>query len=67
MSYSNNMECKDIVALDVIYKKKYVFGLCPHFWHRDPKSLGISLVIRAINISFVMLMRRFGGWSQPCY
>lgn len=27
MSYSNNMKSKDIVALDVIYKKKYVFGL----------------------------------------
>lgn len=61
MSYSNNMKSKDIVALDVIYKKKYVFGLCSHFWNRAPKSLGISLVIRAINISFVILMRQFGG------
>ena len=25
-----------------IYNKKYVFGLHAHFWHRSPKSLGIS-------------------------
>ena len=29
MSYSNNMEFKDLVALDVIYKKKYIFGFAP--------------------------------------
>ena len=23
----------------VIYDKKYIFGLHPHFWHRAPKSL----------------------------
>ena len=25
----------------VIYNKKYIFGLCPRFWHRVPKTLGI--------------------------
>ena len=40
----------------VIYKK-YVLGLCPYFWHRDPKTLGISEVIGVIKLSFVMLMR----------
>ena len=40
----------------VIYKK-YVLGLCPCFWHRAPKTLGISEVIGVIKLSFVMLMR----------
>lgn len=26
----------------VVYNKKYVFGLCPHSWHRAAKTLGIS-------------------------
>lgn len=49
----------------VIYTENIIFGLCPHFWHRTPRILGISYVMRAINISLVMLMRWFlipGGW-----
>ena len=26
----------------VIYIKKNIFGLGPHFWYRAPKALGIS-------------------------
>jgi len=38
----------------VMYNKKYVFGLCPCFWERAPKTLGISKVMRGIKVSFVM-------------
>lgn len=41
----------------VIYNEKFVFGLPPHFWHKAPKILGISSVIRVTKMSFVMLMR----------
>lgn len=44
----------------VIYTKKYVFGLFPHFWYSTPKTLGISQVVRAIKVSFVTLMSDFG-------
>lgn len=39
----------------VIYNKKYLvfFHSC---WHGGPKTLGISLVNRAIKVSFVMLI-----------
>lgn len=26
----------------VIYNKNYIVGLCPHFWYRVPKIIGIS-------------------------
>ena len=26
----------------VISNEKYVFGVCPYFWHRAPKTLEIS-------------------------
>lgn len=40
-------------------------------WHRAPKSLGISQVMRASKVPFVMLMNDFEpqnvGWlSEPC-
>ena len=41
---------------DTVIYKKYVLGLCPCFWHRAPKTLGISEVMGVIKFSFVMLM-----------
>lgn len=40
----------------VTYNKEYIFGLHPSFWHRVPETLGISYVMRAIKVSFVMLL-----------
>lgn len=37
------------------YNKKCVFGLCPSFWHRNPKAL--ETVKRVTEESFIMLMR----------
>lgn len=30
------------LSVDTVTYEKYVFGLCPPFWHRGPKILGIS-------------------------
>ena len=48
----------------VIYSKKYLFGLHSYLWHRAPKTLGLSWVLRLLKVTFVMLMRwlRLGGW-----
>lgn len=40
----------------VTFKKEYIFGLHPSSWHRAPKTLGISYVMRAIKVSFLMLL-----------
>ena len=29
-------------------------GLCPHFWHRAPKTLGISYMMRAMKGSIIL-------------
>lgn len=29
----------------MIYNKKYIFGLCIHFWHRAPKTFEIFQVM----------------------
>lgn len=42
----------------MVYNKKYIFGLLPCIWHRAPETLGILCVMRALKVSFVMLMRR---------
>lgn len=34
----------------MIYSKKYMFGLCSHFWHRALKTLGISQIVRVIKV-----------------
>ena len=36
------------------YKKKFTSGLCPHFWHRAPKTLGISYMMRAMKRSIML-------------
>lgn len=41
----------------VTYSKKYMFGLSLHFWPKAPKTIGISLVVRMIKVSFVILIR----------
>lgn len=41
----------------MIYNKKCIFGLYTHFWHRAPKALRISSVIRAAKVSLVMVIR----------
>ena len=48
----------------VIYNRKYVSGLrhCHCFWHRSPKTLGISCD-KSDKVSLVMLMRDF--WKLP--
>lgn len=40
----------------LFYNKKYIFGFPPNFWHRAPKTLGLSEGIKAIKVSFVMLI-----------
>ena len=47
------------------YKKKYLFGLCPQFLHRAPKSLGIS---QAVGSTFILMRlwqasRKVSGWG----
>ena len=38
-----NQPCIPLGCCDtVIYNEKYVFDLCPYFWSRAPKILGIS-------------------------
>lgn len=56
----------------VICNTKHIFGLCAHFWQRAPKLFGISQVMRAMKMSFVMLLRghlelsQHGCWeNQP--
>lgn len=50
------------------FNEECIFGLCPQFWHKISKTLGNSEVLRAITLSFVMLMRwslyhlRMRGW-----
>lgn len=46
----------------MIYNKKNRLGLCPIFWHRAPKILGISQVMRAIKVFFVINEVTF-GWG----
>ena len=58
MSYFELEESEDMLCDTVIYNKKYVFDLCPYFWHGAPKILGISQVMRTIKYSLVMLMRQ---------
>ena len=41
---------------DMVIYNKYILGLCPCFWHRAPKTLGISEVMGVIKLSFVMLV-----------
>ena len=48
---------------NVVYNKRYIFGLHPHFWHRAPKNLEFP-VMRAVKVSFVMLVRWCFG-SHP--
>ena len=36
----------------VIYNKKYIFCLCPCFWYRNPKTIGISQVMRVTPLRF---------------
>lgn len=57
--------CMNVISLvqsqvcgcDMIYSKKCTFSLHPLSWHRSPKILGISQVMRTLKLSFVMLMR----------
>ena len=37
---------------DIVIFNKYTFGLHPHFWHRAPKTLGISKVKRVIRVFY---------------
>lgn len=60
MYYLNQQFHRDIV----IYNKKHICGLCPDFWHRAPKTFKMSLVRKAINVSFVMLMMRLRDACQ---
>lgn len=43
----------------MIYNRKYVFGLHPHFWQRAPKTVGTSYVMNIVKVSFVMLLGGF--------
>lgn len=40
----------------VVYKKMYLFGLCPGSWHRVPKPLGFP-VLRMTKVSSILLMK----------
>ena len=43
------------VNSSVIYSKKCIFDFCSYSWHRAPKTLGISEMIRAMKVSFIIL------------
>ena len=45
------------VTCDIVIYNITTLGLTPHFWHRDHKTLPISKVMRAIQVSFVVLIR----------
>ena len=46
----------------VIVKKKYIFGLHPHLWHRASKSFVSFWVIRAPGAFFILLRWSGGLW-----
>ena len=46
----------------LIYNKQRTVDLCPFPWHRSPKTLGISSVLRKLKMSFVMLK----NWQLEC-
>lgn len=57
---------KELDLCDIVIYKKCIFDLHPHFWHRVPKTLGISLY-ENIKVSFVISVNDFGkhkgeGW-----
>ena len=33
-----------------------IFDLCPLFWHRAPKTIGIPYMLRLTEVSFILLM-----------
>jgi len=44
----------------VVYNMKYIFCLYPWFCHRNPKTLGVSYVMRVI--SWLLDASKDGGW-----
>lgn len=58
MLYFINLSCTyPPVMLWLIIRNIYILSLCPDFQHRARKILGISQVLRMINISFFVLRR----------
>ena len=56
-----------LLTCNIVMYKKYIFGFCPCFWHRDPKIHGISCdesnkVVFCYIPEVILGGPNFGGW-----